>query len=247
MPLSVLYLLANVLCLAVLVHRRYWRIAPLFLPFQTITCVQAGVRLYMVANGLDDRDSWADNWATGEVLLLVASVTVALESLWKSLRKIPKSRPWIFFGLCFGIAIVTSCFVSIYWSVDWYETFKQVRAGLFLGLALFTFVGFWGALFYAWQWPRVIRMHAGLLAALFAGHVVMVDYSQWGQSNLNWRIWEMLCCAGWLINCRFLRLEFASIDRKSADDAAPQSGDRQLSRGGFPLGLPPALRAGQER
>lgn len=247
MLVSCIYLLLNTLCLAVLCHRRFVRVAPLFLALQTATCVQIGLRLYMASNGLDSRGDWMRLWAPGEVVLLLAAIGAALESLWKSMRKIPQSRPFIFFGLCFGIGTATSCIAMVYWSDNWYKVLLEVRAGIFLGLALLTFVGFWGALLYVQQWPRVSRMHAGLLAALFAGHVLLVDWAQWGASNLNYRIWESLCCFGWIINAQFLHREFSEVERRFADVAARLlSGHRPVP--GVALRDPvPAIPADQVR
>ncbi len=237
MWLSGFYLLVNVACLAVLLHRKYASIWPLFLAFQALTCVQAGVRLVMVWKGLDSDADWMRLWAPGEYLLLLCAAAMVSESLWKSMREVPKSRPLIFFGLWVGILFGTSCLVEIYPDGSWHDKFLVYRTDFFLVIAILTFVGCWTALFYSQFRPRVERMHAGLLAALLFGHIVMVDWSRWGHSNLNYRIWEMICCAGWLINCQFLRREFSSIARKSDRAAAALLAGRQLLPGAIRHGL----------
>jgi len=247
MLLSAMYFVAQLACLAVLVSRKYARIWPVFVALQGLIAFQAGMRLYMIASGLDARADWVQLWLPGEALLLIAAIAATTESLWKSLREIPRSRPQIFFGLCFGIPLATSCIVDVWPSGDWYSRFLVLRADIFLMLALLAFVGFWGALHYAQQLPRVARMHAGLLAALFGGHVIMVDWSQWGRSNLNYRMWAALCCVGWIINCQFLRSEFASIDRRFADAAARLSAYRQQLPGAALHDLFPASTVGRGR
>lgn len=243
MLFACLYLLVNLLCLAVLIHRRYHTIWPLFLAFQTLTCVQAGIRLYMIAHGLDTREDWIRYWVAPETGLLLASVGVTLESLWKSLREIPIWRPVIMSGLCCWITFGTSLFLTLWPAGDWYDKFQVYRADVFLNLAILTFIGFWAGLHYTQRWPRVARMHAGLLAALFIGHVVMVDWSAWARSNLNYRAWEMLCCFGWMLNCHFLRREVLAIERKSADAASPLFAYRRQSLAGFLHAPAPMPRA----
>ena len=247
MLLSAMYFFAQLACLAVLVSRKYARIWPVFVALQGLIAFQSGMRLYMIAGGLDTRADWVQLWLPGESLLLLAAIAATTESLWKSLREIPRSRPQIFFGLCFGVPLATSCIVDIWPSGDWYSRFLVLRADVFLALALLAFTGFWGALHYAQRLPRVARMHAGLLAALFGGHVVMVDWAQWGRSNLNYRMWATLCCVGWIINCQFLRIELSSVARKSADAALRQIADRLLLPAAIRRSPLPALQADPAR
>lgn len=235
MALAISYLTANVACLAVLLWGRYYRLFPWFLAFQSLVCVQAGMRLLIAT---PDRQAWMRLWVPGEALLLAASVAIASESLWKSLRKVRLSRRHLVLQSYLWVCLLSFCAGWASTGSDWYDGFLAGRSALFLSLAISAFAACWFGLRYSAAWPRAARMHAALLAALFCGHVVMTDWSQWARSNLNWRLWAMLCCVGWVINCRFLAVEFASVDSRSARSDPMQSGDpRPLRRAAAPHSL----------
>ena len=216
MLLSILYLLVNVLCLLAVAWRKYWRLWPAWCLMQALVCWQAYVR---IAIPKDDRAVWMTRWAPGEYWLLAIAGIAVMESLWRSLED------WHWRNaICAGTAGFISwvAFRLVYEpSGDWYEVFLARRVALNLDMAILAFIAALSALCWAHRWPRVDRMHACLLAVLMIGHVVISDWSIWGQSALKYRWLEMTVCGGWLLNLHFLAQDYAAIRR--ADQIVRQS------------------------
>lgn len=226
-----MYLAVNLTCLIVLVRRQYTRIWPAFVLFQSLTCWQATVRLFV-----NSPRSWQFAWAPGEMVLLAVTIAAVGEVLWKSLKQIGPYRLPTFASLLVG------CYCLAAWAVDlqpgsWYAQFLIIRTQIFLAMAMFSFFGFWAALWFNPRWPRVGRMHACMVAVLMAAHVVIVDWSRWQWSNLEYRAVQMLCCAGWIINANFLDADLGQLVRIVQRAAVLPSHDQPA----VPLGSLPIL------
>lgn len=226
----------NAICLAVLLYRRYYRLFPVFVVAQAFTVWQAAERLKFG----ESHRLW---WAIGECLLLLATSGAVLEAVWASVRVM--RRVWavmIFFGLT-AWAAGTVVWLALPLPANPWLRFFAGREDAFLGLGLLAFVSFWCGLATNDYWPRVARMHAGLIAALMAGHACLISWASWGNTDLNYRALEILCCVGWLINCAFLRREREAV-RKALDADLRRSAGRRLVHGGYPQ-VPAAFRGDQ--
>lgn len=227
--LAFIYLAVNLACLTVLVRKGYQRAWPAFLAFQAMTCWQAGARM-----GLSDAASWRRIWAPGEMLLLAATAAAVGESLWKSLRALGRHRI-----LTFPMLILGAYFIAT-WAVDlpagdWYTKFLGIRVQFFLTAAIVSSFSIWGMLCFGRHWPRAERMHSCMFSILMAAHVVVVDWSRWQWSNLEYRALQMICACGWIINANLLDEDLALLARTALRAASPRTADQPA----FPHALPP--------
>lgn len=208
MWLSALYLAVNLLCVIVLMRSKYYRIAPAWCAAQAITCWQITIRLLIPVS---DRTMAIFVWAPGEALLIVACIAAVCESLWHSLSEWDRRRT-IYTGLIFGCTFLLGVVAEPIANTT-YGAFLQVRSYTYLGLAMLSFLALWVGLWGNRYWPRVDRMHAGLLCALMCGHVILCDWANWRMANLQWRTLESLVCVGFLVNCQFLLSELAALEK----------------------------------
>lgn len=211
--LAWLFVLVNLLTLAGLLMRRYYRLFPAFTVAFGAATWQAVVALCLP---YAPRGSSRAIWAPGEMLAMLAMGAALIEGVWVSVQQLPRTRR----ACTFGGLLVAAVFLT--WDAaeptpgDWYAQFIGVRQWLWLGAGIFAFCGFWFGLAANRIWPRVARMHMGLLAALACGHALFGGMLNWGDNRLHYRLLEMACCGGWLINSGFLAREIEEA-RKSDD------------------------------
>lgn len=231
MPLSLIYLIANVLCLAVLISRKYYQLWPACVAMQAVTSWQIGVSLFVPAHAS------ITFWAVGECALLAATAIAVGEAVWKSLRQMSVINKVMTIG---GLALFSGSVAMLVYADEpsriWPASFFLVREQFFLSIAIGSFAALWIGLMHYREWPKVARMQLGIYAVMMCGHVLIVDWSHWQSSRTAWRILESLCCIGFLINSKFLVLELAAIQRfLGAVPRWPYS---------FPKPNLPALRSG---
>ncbi len=198
-----MFLAINALTLIVLLRRRYYRLFPWFMLAMASTTWQAGVRLWLGSSSSMLRYVWTP----GEVILMLAITCAICEAVWKSVEQMRERWRNLMYGGFLSIAVGVAWWVMPPLSHEWYRAFIQYRSAVFVGLAVFAFAGFWCGLMANALWPRAARMHITLYTLLVFGHALLTDWLRWGNSNLQYRALEMVCCGGWLINSGFLQQE----------------------------------------
>lgn len=206
---------------------RYYRLWPLFCIAQVLACWQIGVGIYVP---IADRELNIALWMPGEVLLVTATCMAVGESVWKSLHEIDRKwRHAAFWGLATACASFAYLFRR-HVSDDWYRQAMSDRSIVFLGLAFFAFSAVWIGLFYHRQWPRVVRMQIGLYSVLMCAHVLLVDWSHWLGSNRQFRLIEMVACAGFVLNSNFLKGELSEVRESPCESRETLPDRRSLLR-----------------
>jgi len=230
-----LYLCANLLALAIVLYRRYYQFCPVWCGMQALTAWQIYARMHV---SVPDKASWIHWWVPGEVLLLAVTAAAVIEALWHSLRDW-RGRKWIAGGMTILAAWITSVCVDAPSSGDWYARFLVFRVNLYLMLAILSFATVWFGTFHARKWARVDRMHSGLISGLMIAHVVIVDWLNWQNSGLQWRLFQTVACGGFVLNSYFLNREFSEVQRRRRTVRRP------LDVPGY-LGLPQISRTGSD-
>jgi hypothetical protein len=216
------FLAANLSAFILLLRQRYYRLFPWFSAALAAICWQAFVAAVLPATSRLNRYLWAP----GEALAILLLAAAILDATWRSIhqRCMPLWRQVLMMaGLVVGAAGLAFDTSELTPGQDWYWRFVEIRLWVFLGLALMAFVGFWVGLYDNPRWPRVARMHTGLLATLAASHTLFGGMLHWQSNAINYRLLGIACCGGWLINSRLL------------------AGERIEEAQRFPYGFPPQL------
>lgn len=201
--MAYVYVVARLLTLSVLWHRRYQRLFPLFASAFAANTAVAVLTAFLPATSRLNRYLWAP----GEMLAIMLTTAAVVEAIWTSVRQLPPRQAAIrFAGILGGAAGLT---VEMWRGAagDWYWQFIAARSYIYAGLGIAAFAGLWFGLWGNRYWPRVARMHAGLITMAVSAHALFGSMSAWRANNLDFRLLEMACGAGWLINSGFLARE----------------------------------------
>lgn len=197
---------ANLLTLAVLLYRRYYRIFPIFCGALAASTWQAGVVSLM-------RPGWSRGvWFPGEVVAVAMAAAAALEAGWCAVRRLEiQDRLLILGGLAMvatGLTVESRPNLA---PADWYITFLDARSWVYLGLAILAvcslWVGWWVRMYRDRHWARAARMHMALFATLMGAHAIFGGMVNWSGNRASYRLLASLCLAGWLVNSNFLARE----------------------------------------
>jgi hypothetical protein len=216
MVLGITYLSVNLITLGILAWRRYWQYYPIFCVALATTCWQAGARLFVITDPIPgiskelwaqlSRDSWMHRWAPGEYLLLIATGMALLEGVWRSVERLTPFWREITVGslalMAGGVAVAVH---TAFHGGDWYDQLLFVRVWAFVAFLVFA-IAAWGVGYTMnrnREWPRAARMHLTLYTCLMVALCWFNDWTAWRLSGTCFRLSEMVCCAGWVMNAEF--------------------------------------------
>jgi hypothetical protein len=239
METGYVFCFVNVATLAALIHFGYRRVFPWFVDFMAVSALQSMVVLLIPADAPVYRFQEYFHltaglnrhvWAPVEMLLLLCTVAVMVEAIWKRLEMLSSiTRFWFLFGLWLasfsGVMYLRSC--DPVPPADWFRQFQTERVWFFMWMALLGFVGVWFSLLKLSKQSgnessSAVRWHLIILALLMIMHwsalnvpeilrVVMRVFprmhvpSDWSDINIDYRIVEMLACTAWIANAFHLQ------------------------------------------
>lgn len=215
MLLNLLYLALNVCCLGVLVSAKYYRIWGFLCAQLAVTCWQIIVLLFVPVS---DRTMAIRYWLTGDIALVVLCGLAVLEVLWRSMRGFPTAHK---VGVC-----IYSCVgmhfagLSMRWLMgipthaDWIVQYRSDRMMANLCIATLAIIAAGVAhSFNRDNDPRFVRFHGTIVAVLACGHVLLSDMTHWSEARAAYRMLEVACCFGWMINANLTGKEERLVQR----------------------------------